>query len=182
MDDLAARRSYKNRDEITVAPDVMGAVYEDKIKMFFNEHLHEDEEIRWIRDGAGYFDVRGKDKSGHERWVRVKVEEGDLMILPPGIYHRFTVDENNVSKSSSSYAVYHRKLFRRNVVMSRIFRRLVKFERYVADIGLLFKYIKAMRLFKEEPKWTPLNRGPEVDENPCRKEYIKAHQEAVVGA
>jgi len=31
-----------------------------------------------------------------------------------------------------------------------------------------------MRLFKEEPKWTPLNRGPQVDENPCRKEYIQS--------
>jgi 1,2-dihydroxy-3-keto-5-methylthiopentene dioxygenase len=31
-----------------------------------------------------------------------------------------------------------------------------------------------MRLFKEEPKWTPLNRGPEVDVNPYRQDYIKA--------
>jgi 1,2-dihydroxy-3-keto-5-methylthiopentene dioxygenase len=30
-----------------------------------------------------------------------------------------------------------------------------------------------MRLFKEEPKWSPLSRGPEVDENPYRKEYLQ---------
>ena len=45
------RRSarYRNRDEITVSPDQMGDLYEDKVKMFFDEHLHEDEEIRYIR-------------------------------------------------------------------------------------------------------------------------------------
>lgn len=31
-----------------------------------------------------------------------------------------------------------------------------------------------MRLFKEEPKWTPLNRDPEVDVNPYRQEYVRS--------
>lgn len=34
------------------------------------------------------------------------------------------------------------------------------------------QYIKAMRLFKDEPKWTPLNRSDELDANPHRKEYV----------
>ncbi len=30
-----------------------------------------------------------------------------------------------------------------------------------------------MRLFKDEPKWTPLNRGPDTDANPYRADYLK---------
>ncbi|KAK5047993.1 1,2-dihydroxy-3-keto-5-methylthiopentene dioxygenase [Exophiala bonariae] len=126
VDTIAKDRSYKNRDEITVSPSAMGDIYEDKVKSFFHEHLHEDEEIRYIRDGAGYFDVR----SEGDEWVRIRLEKDDLIILPAGIYHRFTTDENN--------------------------------------------YIKAMRLFKDEPKWTPLNRGPDTDVNSHRAEYLQS--------
>ncbi|KAJ6258621.1 1,2-dihydroxy-3-keto-5-methylthiopentene dioxygenase [Drechslerella dactyloides] len=129
VDQIAKDRSYKNRDVITVSPDAMGDIYESKVKMFFDEHLHEDEEIRYILDGSGFFDVRaGTPGTVEERWVRIAMEAGDLIILPAGIYHRFTTDTKN--------------------------------------------YIKAMRLFKDEPKWTALNRSPEVDANPFRQEYV----------
>ncbi|KAF2638997.1 1,2-dihydroxy-3-keto-5-methylthiopentene dioxygenase [Massarina eburnea CBS 473.64] len=130
---LASSRSYKNRDEVSISPTTMGDVYEEKMKNFFHEHLHEDEEIRYILDGGGYFDVR----SEGDDWVRIKLEKYDLMIMPAGIYHRFTTDEQN--------------------------------------------YTKAMRLFKEDPKWTPLNRGNETDDNQFRKEYLE-HRKSLAAA
>jgi len=73
---IAKDRGYKNRDEITISPDAMGPIYEEKVKSFFNEHLHEDEEIRYIRDGAGFFDVR----SEGDEWVRIFLEKDDLIV------------------------------------------------------------------------------------------------------
>lgn len=82
VDKIALERSYKNRDEITVSPDNMGSVYEEKVKAFFLEHLHEDEEIRYILGGAGYFDVR----SAEDEWVRIRLEKGPYSRIILSIY------------------------------------------------------------------------------------------------
>ncbi|KAI9776902.1 MAG: 1,2-dihydroxy-3-keto-5-methylthiopentene dioxygenase [Peltula sp. TS41687] len=129
---LASERGYTYRDEITISPSSLGASYAAKIETFSQEHLHEDEEIRSVLDGAGFFDVRGKS----DEWVRIRVERGDLLILPAGIYHHFTTDEGD--------------------------------------------YIKALRLFRDEPKWTPLPRKADGDgDGDGATDRVKARREYV---
>ena len=95
VEDVATSRHYTNRDEISsskLIASVGPTAYEQILKTFFNEHMHEDEEIRYILKGSGYFDVRDAD----DKWVRIKAETGDFLVLPAGIYHRFTLDESKV--------------------------------------------------------------------------------------
>ncbi|EEB05303.1 acireductone dioxygenase family protein [Schizosaccharomyces japonicus yFS275] len=83
--------AFRERDEVVISRKTFGDAYDAKLATFFEEHLHEDDESRLILDGEGFFDVRSAD----DRWIRVLVEKGDLLVLPAGLYHRFTTTEKH---------------------------------------------------------------------------------------
>ncbi|KAJ3748374.1 Acireductone dioxygenase ARD family [Lentinula detonsa] len=124
---ILKERAYKNRDVITISKEGLGDQYEEKIKAFYKEHIHEDEEIRYVLSGSGFFDIR---QASTDSWIRLAVSAGDLLVIPAGIYHRFTVDEGDL--------------------------------------------VQAVRLFKDEPKWSAIYRGAESDANPHRIDYLKS--------
>lgn len=128
LNKIAKERNYKNRDEVKLNVDSFGSfdAFNNKMKQFYKEHYHEDEEIRYIVEGEGYFDVRDK----QDRWIRAKLAPHDLLILPAGIFHRFTLTSSE-------------------------------------------KYVHAVRLFKDEPKWEAINRDA-GRESEARVDYLKA--------
>ncbi|XP_066388709.1 probable inactive acireductone dioxygenase 2 [Miscanthus floridulus] len=87
-------RGYSYMDICDVCPEKLPN-YEAKIKNFFEEHLHTDEEIRYCLEGSGYFDVRDQ----NDQWIHVAVKKGGMIVLPAGMYHRFTLDTDNYIKA-----------------------------------------------------------------------------------
>jgi 1,2-dihydroxy-3-keto-5-methylthiopentene dioxygenase len=83
-------RGYSYADIITIHPDHLPD-FASKVKAFFEEHIHDAEEIRFVLGGSGFFDVR----DASDAWIRIHVKAGDLITLPEGIYHRFTCDASD---------------------------------------------------------------------------------------
>lgn len=83
LDRLKAARGYVEQDIIELRPDTDGL---DAIcAKFADEHLHTDDEVRFVLEGEGIFDIRSRD----DRWMRVRVQKGDLLVVPANLHHRF---------------------------------------------------------------------------------------------
>ena len=79
------KREHGYRDEDEVALSIETPNLEAICAKFDKEHCHTLDEVRYVVEGEGIFDVRNKS----DHWVRIVVEEGDLIIIPAKTYHRF---------------------------------------------------------------------------------------------
>ncbi len=86
--ELKAARGYIEQDVVELRPDTpnLDAIC-DK---FAGEHLHTDDEVRFVLDGEGVFDIRSRG----DRWMHVVVEPGDLIVVPRDRHHRFLLTES----------------------------------------------------------------------------------------
>lgn len=82
-----------------------------------------------------------------DQWIRCHVHDGDLLVLPAGIYHRFTLDKNE------------------SVKMMRLFKVSITCEQSKQSTN---------SSFQDEPKWAAHYRNAETDANPRRQEYLQA--------
>ena len=87
LDELRGSRGYVTQDVVELRPDTPNL--DGILGKFKDEHLHRDDEVRFVVEGEGVFDIRGAD----ERWLRVEVEPGDLIVVPALLYHRFFLTE-----------------------------------------------------------------------------------------
>lgn len=91
LDALKGERGYLEQDVVTLAPDTPNL---DAIcAKFVDEHSHDEDEVRFVLSGAGIFDIRSRS----DEWMRVRVDAGDLIVVPKDRFHRFMLtDERHI--------------------------------------------------------------------------------------
>jgi 1,2-dihydroxy-3-keto-5-methylthiopentene dioxygenase len=83
LDRLKRERGYIEQDIVELQPGTPNL--EAICAKFADEHLHTDDEVRFVLAGAGVFDIR----DDQDRWMRITVEAGDLIVVPKDRHHRF---------------------------------------------------------------------------------------------
>ena len=87
VDAVKRERGYVDEDFIELAPTTPNI--EAICAKFDREHFHTEDEVRFVVGGEGIFDVR----DGGDRWMRIEVGEGDMIVIPARTYHRFYLTE-----------------------------------------------------------------------------------------
>jgi len=80
---IKSNRGYVDQDEVSLSKETPNL--EAICAKFDKEHYHTLDEVRFVVDGEGIFDVRDT----NDQWVRIEVDAGDLIIIPANNYHRF---------------------------------------------------------------------------------------------
>jgi 1,2-dihydroxy-3-keto-5-methylthiopentene dioxygenase len=83
IDKLKARGGYVTADVVNVTAQTPGL--DAMLAKFSREHLHEEDEVRFIVYGHGVFHVHPPDSPV----VAIEVEAGDLIRVPRGTWHWF---------------------------------------------------------------------------------------------
>jgi len=87
LDALKAERGYVEQDIVELTPQTPALT--ELCDKFKDEHLHTDDEVRYVVEGEGIFDIRSRD----DAWMRITVERGDLLVVPAHLHHRFMLTE-----------------------------------------------------------------------------------------
>src|SRR5258706_1391517 len=84
-----AANNYVTQDVVEITPQTPNL--ETILAKFDKEHLHTDDEVRFVLAGSGIFDIRSID----DRWMRVEGFSGDYISVPKNRHHRFFCMKDN---------------------------------------------------------------------------------------
>lgn len=87
LEALKKSGGYVEQDQVVLSPTTPDL--DTLLGKFVGEHLHKEDEVRFVLDGGGVFDIRSKE----DRWMQVEVEPGDLIVVPRDRYHRFRLTD-----------------------------------------------------------------------------------------
>lgn len=109
VDTVKRERGYVEEDIVELRPSTPNL---DAIcAKFVDEHHHDEDEVRFVLEGEGIFDIRSLD----DRWMRVVVEPGDLIVVPAGRHHRFLLTDSRtircvrLFKDTSGWVPHYRE-------------------------------------------------------------------------
>ena len=88
IEELKRRGGYRTADVIDVHPETPDL--DAMLARFDKEHTHSEDEVRFILSGRGVFFLRLPDH-GQDKVVSVEVHPGDLLRVPRGTTHWFTL-------------------------------------------------------------------------------------------
>jgi 1,2-dihydroxy-3-keto-5-methylthiopentene dioxygenase len=91
IDVLKRRGGYRTVDVIDVHPETPGL--EAMLARFDKEHTHSEDEVRFILAGRGVFFLRLPNQ-GKDKVISIEVHPGDLLRVPCGTTHWFTLCED----------------------------------------------------------------------------------------
>ena len=109
LEKIMKERGYVTLDQVGMKPDMPN--FDALCQKFVGEHLHTDDEVRFVLQGSGVFEIR----SENDKWMKVIVEPGDFILVPANRFHRFYLtDEKRIQcvrlfKDQSGWAPLYRK-------------------------------------------------------------------------
>jgi len=87
IETIKREQHYVDQDVVELSPAMPN--FDEICAKFDKEHYHTEDEVRFVLAGSGIFDVR----DGADDWVRIEVDEGDIIVIPARKYHRFSLTD-----------------------------------------------------------------------------------------
>ncbi|HVZ80681.1 MAG TPA: acireductone dioxygenase [bacterium] len=109
LEGIMKQNGYVTMDQVKMWPEMPN--FQALCDKFVGEHLHTDDEVRFVVGGSGVFEIRSLD----DRWMKILVEPKDYISVPANRFHRFYLtDEKQIHcvrlfKDQSGWAPHYRK-------------------------------------------------------------------------